>query len=147
MFDKNLVGHSFGRRSILVETGAVQNYAHAIGETNPVFRDPAAARDAGYPSVRVPPAFFFCLESRLGVGADARAVVNFDTKRILHAEQSFVYHAPAFAGDTLTFETHISDIYDKKGGALEFIVTESRVTNQDGVHVADVRKSLVQRQL
>jgi acyl dehydratase len=147
MFDKNLIGRSFGRHSIIVEAGALQDYARAIGETNPVYSSPAAAREAGNRSVRVPPAYFFCLESKLGISAKVKDLVGFDVRRILHAEQAFDYHAPACAGDTLTFETKIVDIYDKKGGALEFIVTESRVTNQDGVHVADVRKSLVQRQL
>ncbi|WP_321916130.1 MULTISPECIES: MaoC family dehydratase N-terminal domain-containing protein [unclassified Paraburkholderia] len=147
MFDKNLIGHCFGQRSITVETGAVQDYARAIGESNPVHFDVAAARNAGYPSVRVAPAYFFCLESKLGIAVKVKELLNFDVRRILHAEQSFEYHAPAFAGDTLTFETKLVDIYDKKGGALEFFVTESRITNQNGVHVANVRKSLVQRPL
>ena len=51
----------------------------------------------------------------------------------------------AYAGDTLQFETRIADIYDKKGGALNFVVRESRVTNQRGEHVADLRSVLVQR--
>jgi hypothetical protein len=32
----------------------------------------------------------------------------------------------------------VADIYDKKGGALEFVVRETRVTNQDGALVADL---------
>ncbi|MNF16261.1 hypothetical protein D3C80_2192110 [compost metagenome] len=51
----------------------------------------------------------------------------------------------AYAGDVLTFDASITDVYEKKGGALQFVVMESRVTNQDGVHIADVRSSLVQR--
>jgi hypothetical protein len=50
-------------------------------------------------------------------------------------------------GDTLTYEPCIVDVYDKKGGALEFLVKESRITNQDGVQVAAARSVLVQRQL
>ncbi|MNF18911.1 hypothetical protein D3C76_1849070 [compost metagenome] len=49
------------------------------------------------------------------------------------------------AGDTLTFDTRIVDVYEKKGGALQFVVNETRVTNQDGEHIADVRGTLVQR--
>ncbi|MNF06367.1 hypothetical protein D3C80_2063010 [compost metagenome] len=49
------------------------------------------------------------------------------------------------AGDTLTFDTRVADVYDKKGGALQFVVNETRVTNQDGEHIADLRSSLVQR--
>ncbi|MNO05905.1 hypothetical protein D3C81_2274700 [compost metagenome] len=70
---------------------------------------------------------------------------GFDLGRILHAEQSFAYHKPAVAGDVLTFDTRVADVYEKKGGALQFVVNETRVTNQDGEHIADVRSTLVQR--
>jgi acyl dehydratase len=51
----------------------------------------------------------------------------------------------AYAGDVLRFESRIADIYDKKNGALWFIVRETRVTNQRGEHVADLRSVVVQR--
>ena len=64
---------------------------------------------------------------------------------MLHGEQHFDYHAPVCAGDTLRIETRVTDIYDKKGGLLEFVVRESKVTNQLGEHVADMRGILVVR--
>ncbi|MOA65147.1 hypothetical protein D3C78_1914300 [compost metagenome] len=51
----------------------------------------------------------------------------------------------AYAGDTLHFDTTVSDVYDKKGGALHLVVNTTRVTNQDGEHVADMRSTLVER--
>jgi hypothetical protein len=39
----------------------------------------------------------------------------------------------------------VSDIYDKKGGALEFVVNDTTVTNQLGEHVAELRSVLVVR--
>ncbi len=51
----------------------------------------------------------------------------------------------AYAGDTLHLQARITDIYEKKGGALDFVVRETRVTNQDGELVADLRSVLVQR--
>ncbi|MNE89189.1 hypothetical protein D3C80_1865770 [compost metagenome] len=51
----------------------------------------------------------------------------------------------AFAGDVLTFDTRVIDVYEKKSGALVFVVQQTRVTNQDGRHIADIRCSLVQR--
>ena len=65
--------------------------------------------------------------------------------KLLHGEQSFSFHAPACAGDTVTVRSTISDIYDKKNGALEFIVRETSVTNQRGVRVADMRCVTVYR--
>ncbi|MFJ4292257.1 MaoC family dehydratase N-terminal domain-containing protein [Cupriavidus sp. NPDC089707] len=147
MLDKNLIGHSFGQRSIKVEEWAVRWYARAIGETDPVYHDVAAARDAGLPSLRVPPTFLSCMEGWLFNTFDLLALARVEPSRVLHAEQQYDYHAPVCAGDTLTYEPRIVDVYDKKGGALEFLVKGTRITNQDGVHVADARSVLVQRQI
>jgi acyl dehydratase len=51
----------------------------------------------------------------------------------------------AYAGDTLHYVTKVVDAYDKKDGALTFVVLASKVTNQRGEHIADVRKSMVHR--
>ena len=57
---------------------------------------------------------------------------------MLHGEQQFRYHAMAHAGDKLRFEPRIADIYDKKGGALEFVRARDAVTNQHGALVAEL---------
>lgn len=145
MADKRLIGHKTGVFSVDVEKGRLRFFAKATGETNPVYTDEAAAKAAGHKSLPVPPTFLKCLE---GEGRDLVAflkMLGWDLGRILHAEQSFTYHKMAYAGDVLTFDGCISDIYEKKGGALQFVVMEARVTNQDGEHIADVRSSLVQR--
>ncbi|MFZ3025210.1 MaoC family dehydratase N-terminal domain-containing protein [Pseudomonas sp.] len=145
MADKSLIGHKTGVFSVAVEMGRLRFFAKAIGETDPIYTDEAAAKAAGHKSLPVPPTFLKCLESE---GRDMPVLlklVEFDLGRVLHAEQSFVYHQMAYAGDVLTFDGCISDIYEKKGGALQFVVLEARVTNQDGEHIADIRSSLVQR--
>ncbi|MBV8665806.1 MAG: MaoC family dehydratase N-terminal domain-containing protein [Burkholderiaceae bacterium] len=145
MADKSLIGRALGVTTADVEKGRLRFFAKAIGETNPVYFDESAAKDAGHRSLPVPPTFLFCLE---GEGRDIMDLVKtlqFDLGRILHAEQEFVYHKMAYAGDTLTFDTKVADVYEKKGGALQFVVNETKVTNQHGEHIADLRCSLVQR--
>ncbi|CAD5106183.1 MaoC family dehydratase N-terminal domain-containing protein [Zestomonas carbonaria] len=145
MADKSLIGRSLGVTHVEVEKGRLRFFAKAIGETDPVYTDEAAARAAGHKSLPVPPTFLFCLA---GEGLDIveqMRVYGFDLGRILHAEQSFTYHKPAVAGDTLTFDSKVVDVYEKAGGRLQFVVNETRVSNQDGEHVADLRCSLVQR--
>jgi hypothetical protein len=44
----------------------------------------------------------------------------------------------AHAGDVLHFEPRIVDIYDKKGGALEFVKRQTRVSSQRGELVAEL---------
>ncbi|SAK89358.1 hypothetical protein AWB78_04703 [Caballeronia calidae] len=119
-------------------------FAKAIGETNPVYFDEATAHDAGYPALPLPPTFLFSLEFEQTATA-WREELGIVSSRILHGEQSFVYHRMAYAGDQLRYESRIADIYDKKNGALWFIVRETRVTNQRGEHVADLRSVIVQR--
>jgi acyl-CoA thioesterase FadM len=66
-------------------------------------------------------------------------------ERILHGEQSFTYHAPVCAGDVVSVEARISDIYSKKGGALEFIVKDSLIRDAQGKTVVEARSVLVVR--
>jgi acyl dehydratase len=71
--------------------------------------------------------------------------LKIDLREVLHGEQRFDYHSPVCAGDTLRFQTRVSDIYDKKGGALEFVVNDTKVTNQLGEHVSDLHSVIVVR--
>lgn len=139
MIDKKFIGHVMPTFSADVETGRLRFFAKATGQTDPVYFDEAAARAAGYPSLPVPPTFLFCLEMESPDPAAIRNLLGMDYRSLLHGEQGFAYHGMAFAGDRLTFEQRIEDIYDKKGGALEFVVRKTRVTNQRGEHVADLR--------
>jgi acyl dehydratase len=72
-------------------------------------------------------------------------LLKVDLGRVLHGEQSFTYYAPVCAGDRITFRSRIADIYDKKNGALEFIVMDTECRNQNGERVTDMRRSIVVR--
>lgn len=143
--DTQYIGHRFEPFSAEVEKGRLKFFAKAIGQTDPVYSDEAAAKLAGHPALPVPPTFFFCLEMESPNPGALRELLDFPVPKVLHGEQRFTYHAMAFAGDTLTFEQRIADIYAKKGGLLEFIVRETRVTNQHGTHVADLHGITVVR--
>jgi len=71
--------------------------------------------------------------------------LDIDIARVLHGEQSFVYHAPVVVGDTLTFKPRVASVTDKKGGAMTLIVVETPVTNQHGVVVAETSRTIVVR--
>lgn len=119
-------------------------FAKVVGETDPIYIDESAARAAGYPGLPLPPTFLFSLEL-LQPDTQWRQQLGIVPGRILHGEQSFTYHRVAYAGETLQFATRIADIYDKKGGALEFVVKETSVTTPSGEAVADLRSVIVHR--
>jgi acyl dehydratase len=145
MIDKRFIGHVMPAFSAEVEKGRLRFFAKATGQTDPVYADEAAARAAGFPSLPVPPTFLFCLEMEAPDPAAIRDLLGMDYRTLLHGEQGFTYRRMAFAGDTLTFEQRIDDIYDKKGGALEFVVRKTRVTNQRDEDVAELRTVTVIR--
>lgn len=139
MIDRRHIGHTLPPFQVPVEKGRLRFFAKATGQTDPVYIDEAAARDAGHPGLPVPPTFLFCLEMDAPNPAAIRELLGMDYRRLLHGEQGFSYHAMAYAGDTLTFQQRIDDIYEKKNGALEFVVRKTEVRNQQGVLVAELR--------
>jgi acyl dehydratase len=145
MIDKSHIGAVVSNHTQDVEAGRLRFFAKATGQQDPRYIDAQAASAAGYRGLPVPPTFLFCLDMEAGSSGTLLKRLNIDLGKILHAEQAFTYHQLAFAGDRLTFETKIVDIYDKKGGALEFVVRETRVTSAAGELVAELRNSLVVR--
>ena len=145
MIDRKWIGHALPASVLPIERSRLQYFAKAIGEADPVYTDAAAARDAGYPDLPAPPTFLFAAE--LDSGAVDRLLEQLEVPlaKLLHGEQGFSYHRPACVGDTVTVNSRIEDIYDKKNGALEFIVKTSRATNQQGELVAEMRTVLVCR--
>lgn len=146
MVDRSAVGRSFTPVTARVEPGRLRYFFNTIGERNSVYRDAEAARAGGYSAIPTPPTYMFCLEMM-----DAERPFEFltelqiDLARVLHGEQSFTYLAPVVVGDTLTFKSRITDVVDKKGGAMTMVVVVTEVTNQQGVHVADTARTIVVR--
>ena len=145
MIDKKFIGHQMPLSVLMVDRTRLQFFAKAIGETDPVYTDLAAARAAGYPDLPAPPTFLFAAELDNGANMQLLADLDIPLSKLLHGEQSFRYGQAVCAGDTVTVHSSISDIYDKKGGKLEFVVKNSRVTNQRGELVAELGTVLVVR--
>lgn len=145
MIDRKNIGKTRPPHTVEIEKGRLKFFAKAIGETNPIYTDEEAARNGGYPSLPAPPTFTFCLEQDLPNAFEFLESIGVEMSKVLHGEQSFAYHGPVCAGDQITLETRISDIYDKKSGALEFIVLDTTCRKQGGIVVAEQRAVLVVR--
>lgn len=145
MIDRKFIGHQLQPSVLTVDRTRLQFFAKAIGEKDPVYLDPTAAQAAGYPDLPAPPTFLFAAELDSGTNNQLLADLDIPLAKLLHGEQSFRYHKPVCAGDTVTVQSTITDIYDKKGGKLEFAVKDSKVTNQREELVAELRTVLVVR--
>lgn len=139
LLEKSFIGYSEISSPIKVEAPQLNLFLKALGETNPIFHDAAAARAAGYRDITIPPTYLFCLQ--MTAPPDSYAFyrnLGINAGRLLHGEQGFRYHIPVCLGDVLTFHTKIKNIYEKKGGALTMVERESRVLNEAEQHMADV---------
>lgn len=145
MIDTQHIGLELPTVTFEVEKGRLRFFAEAIGETRPEYLDEAAARAAGYRSLPAPPTFLMAADFDAGTMSTMLDTLGVPIGRILHGEQSFTYHAPVCAGDVLSVESRISDIYSKKGGALEFIVKDSLLKDAQGKAVVEARSVIVVR--
>ena len=145
MIEKKWIGHQLPPSELLIERGRLQFFARSIGETDPIYTDLAAARAAGYPDLPAPPTFVFAAELESGAVTSLLETLELPIQKILHGEQGFTYLKPVCAGERVTVRSKIADIYDKKGGALEFVLKSSEVRNSSGELVAELRSLLVCR--
>lgn len=135
MISPDHLGRSFGPYSYHVDRERVSALAAALGETDPVYHDLAAARAAGLPDLPAPPTLATCY----GLWAnsallDELAAIGAPLPRLLHGEQAYRFHAPIFAGDTLSSTTTIVDLKQKQGqgGPFELLTLETRLHNGRG---------------
>ena len=93
MIDKQWIGHELGASVLTVERGRVRFFAKAIGETDPIYSDEAAARAAGYADSPAPPTFLFAAELDSGAMFGMLDRLGVPHAKVLHAEQGFEYRS------------------------------------------------------
>jgi acyl dehydratase len=146
MVDTSIIGRVTEPRTITVEQGQVQFFARATGAKNRIYWDLEAAVAAGHPAIPAPPTFLFSLDMLAPAKeTSVLKILGVDIGKVLHGEQRFSYKKQIYAGDEITLTTEVTDAYDKKGGALQFIVSETTAVNQHGEAVGTMTNSLVIR--
>ncbi|WP_153141870.1 MaoC family dehydratase N-terminal domain-containing protein [Paraburkholderia agricolaris] len=145
MIDKKWIGYEIGSSTFHIEAGRLKFFAKSIGETNPIYTDETVARAAGYTDIPAPPTFLFAAELDSGATFHLFDLMGVPLERLLHGEQNFEFFGPVVASDTVTVTSQIKDIYEKKGGALEFIEVASNVVSDRGDLVARMRSVTIIR--
>jgi acyl dehydratase len=140
----SVIGTSTPTISVTVERGRLQLFAKAIGQSDPVYTDVEAAKAEGLPDLPVPPTFLFGLELEQPEPFRWIADLGVDMNTVLHGDQTFTYEQMAYAGETLHSTSTITDVYAKKGGALEFVRRLTEVV-RDGAVIATMDQTIVVR--
>ena len=108
----------------------IREYANAVGELNPVHHDREAAKAAGFRDVVAPPMFVVVYSAGAMGPAILDPEVGINLMLMVHGGQEFVWGEPVCAGDTITTNASVKDMYEKDG--RKFYVFESVSANQDG---------------
>ncbi len=121
----------------------IREFADAIGDPHPAYRDPEAARALGHPDVIAPPTFGIVLSMRAGLQVVADPELGLDYSRVVHGEQRFVQARPIRAGDRLTATVTVESIRSAAGN--DMLTTRGDVTTVDGEPVFTAYSTLVAR--
>jgi acyl dehydratase len=127
------IGKQFPPFQYEVGKEKIAEYAHAVGEDNPVYFDREKAKAAGFRDVPAPPMFAVVYSSGSVAPAIFDPDVGINFAMMVHGGQEFVWGEPVVAGDVITTETSVKDISEK--GGMGFYVFESVSRNQDGQEV------------
>jgi hypothetical protein len=76
-----------------------------------------------------------------------REGLGIDFAKLLHGEEEHLLARPIYAGDRLTLVQEIKDVYEKTGrsGTMDFMVLETRATDDKGELVYRVRRTILVR--
>jgi acyl dehydratase len=118
-------------------------FADAIGDQNPVYRERSAAQEAGFPDVIAPATFPIVISMASSARVLAEPGLNLNYAMVVHGEQRFEYERPLRAGDVVTAQSTISDI--RNVGRNSLMTTTTRITTVDGEHVCTAYSTLVER--
>jgi acyl dehydratase len=121
----------------------IAEFAAAIGDANPVYRDRQAARSAGHADVIAPPTFPIVISMAGSGAALADPGLGLNYAMVVHGEQRFSYIRPLTAGDVVTAQVTLSDIRD--AGRNVMLTTSTDIRTVWGELVCTAVSTIVER--
>lgn len=133
--DKKWIGKTYPPVRYEVGSEKTKEYAWAVDDGNPLFREEEAARAKGFQEVLVPPLFavVYAREAMRQVLLDSELKLNLPM--LVHGGQEFEFYKLPQNHDVITTTAKVADIYEKQsksGRSLDFVVVETESVNQGG---------------
>jgi acyl dehydratase len=142
--NKDFVGRTFpATKPYEVSRVKIAEFADAIGDPSPVYRDQDAAVAAGYPDVIAPPTFPIVVTMASSGSAVADPELGINYAMVVHGEQRFEYSRPLRAGDVVTAQSTIESI--REVGRNVMMTTRTELRTLGGEHVVTAFSTIVER--
>lgn len=140
----DLVGRTYPPSQVyVVGREKVREFAVAIGDTNPVSVDEAAAAAAGFADLVAPPTFAFVITHVAMASAMFDPDLGLDYSRVVHGEQRFEYRRPLVAGDEVRVAASIEAIRTAAGN--DMLTLRSDVLDPSGEIIVSTHSVIVAR--
>lgn len=143
---EDLVGRVLGTVTFPIEAGKVREFAKSIQDPNPVFKDPAAAAEAGFSAIPAPPTYTV-VAAHFQEGESGVASLGLDLARVLHGEQEWTFHRRPVVGDVLTGQTKVVSVEQKpgaRGGVMTFVRLGTEFRDQQGELVVTEESTVIE---
>jgi acyl dehydratase len=135
--DQSFVGRKYPpTEPYEVGRAKIGEFARAIGDLNPAYLDPEAARALGHPDVIAPPTFPIVITMPAGDQAAKDPELGLDYTRVVHGDQRFVYERPLRAGDRVVCEVSVEAIRSMAGNDMVTIAAAVRTVEGELVCTA-----------
>ncbi|MFG2673087.1 MaoC family dehydratase [Streptomyces sp. SID11233] len=121
----------------------IREFAEAVGDANPAYLDPDAARTLGHIDVIAPPTFVFSITFKAAGQVVQDPQLGLDYSRVVHGDQRFVYVRPVRAGDRLTVTSTIETVKSMAGN--DILDVRGEVHDESGELVVTAWTKLVAR--
>ena len=142
--DQSYVGRSYPPgEPYEVGREKIREFADAIADPNPAYRDRAAAQKLGYSDVVAPPTFPMVITAASSQRLLFDPELGLDYGRMVHGEQRFVYNRPIRAGDRLAAALIVESIRSIAGN--EILGTRTELRDADGELVVTAYATLIVR--
>ncbi len=132
------IGHQTAPQTGVVTAEAIRQFAEAVGDSNAIFRDEAAARAAGFSGIPAEPTFI----TRFHV-AFADAGLDPEHTQVLHGEQEYTYERPLVAGDQLTVRYVVTGMRQSRRADGMAIMTLAQQCDTTAGQRAAVGKAII----
>jgi acyl dehydratase len=138
-----LVGKQYPMQVYEVGREKVREFAAAVGDDNPAYRDVEAARALGHPDLVAPPTFAVVVTRGSQISVIDDPELGLDFSRVVHGDQKFQFTRPIVAGDVLHTTASVASARTMAGN--DILTIRSDVADADGNAVVSVFATLVAR--
>ncbi|WP_034266217.1 MaoC family dehydratase N-terminal domain-containing protein [Actinospica robiniae] len=142
--DQSFVGRTYPPTPAYeVAREKIREFAEAIGDPHPAYRDPEAAKELGYPDVIAPPTFPIVISMPAADQVVYDPALGLDWTRVVHGDQRFTHERPMRPGDRVRATVVVESIKSFAGNDMITLVTE--MSTEEGELISTARALLVAR--